>query len=120
MRATSIENLSVKIRLLDSTQATISLIRALFDLGVDAITLHARKMSENRDVDAAHMDTFALIFNTIKDQYLKNGEHYLIYNGNIFSPLDYRRLSEVCGLAQEEAIPVMIARGFLRYPGLMR
>lgn len=118
MRKSKIVNLSVKIRLLEKTDDTIHLARALFDAGANAVALHARTMGEDRNLDAPHMDQFALVYEAVREQYLEGGRHWLIYNGSIFSLADKERLEEVCGRKGQQ-IPVMVARGFLRYPALM-
>lgn len=73
MRASKIVNLSVKIRLLEKLDDTIYLIRSLFDAGVDAVTLHARTLNEDRNLDVPHMDQFALIYEALREQYIENG-----------------------------------------------
>lgn len=88
MRTSKISCLSVKIRLLETPEKTVRLIRLLFDAGVDAVTLHARTMNENRDLNVSHMDQFALVYEALRAQYLENEQHCLIYNGDIFSPAD--------------------------------
>ena len=53
-------------------------------------------MGEDRNLNAPHMDRFARIYEVVREQYLKGGKHCLIYNGNIFSPLDYKQLQDIC------------------------
>jgi tRNA-dihydrouridine synthase len=95
---------SAKLRVLDTTADTVDLVRRLQATGVSALTIHARRPSEERTDPHRWAEIRDLM------QQLPSlghdGNCPLIVNGSVFSPEDIPRIRAATGVR-----PVMIARG---------
>eukprot|EP01104_Vermistella_antarctica_P000478 TRINITY_DN10648_c0_g1_i1.p1 TRINITY_DN10648_c0_g1~~TRINITY_DN10648_c0_g1_i1.p1 ORF type:complete len:412 (-),score=112.58 TRINITY_DN10648_c0_g1_i1:930-2165(-) len=90
-----------KVRLMESHEDTVNLLRAVESMGVSAIAVHARRKDE-RPREAAHWDMFTKL---AKSNIVSVP---LMLNGDIYTREDIKRAFDEAG-----ADAVMIARGAL-------
>eukprot|EP00703_Trepomonas_sp_PC1_P003735 JAP92871.1 Dihydrouridine synthase-like (DUS-like) FMN-binding domain-containing protein [Trepomonas sp. PC1] len=101
---------SVKIRLLSTQQETIQLLDQLFKAGLTFVTVHMRTQQEDREVNQAHWDEFAAIFQQMEN---KN----IVANGDIF---DLAAANQFLSVFEGEKPALMVARGAVRKPSVFQ
>eukprot|EP00002_Diphylleia_rotans_P041244 TRINITY_DN9992_c0_g1_i1.p1 TRINITY_DN9992_c0_g1~~TRINITY_DN9992_c0_g1_i1.p1 ORF type:complete len:343 (+),score=57.71 TRINITY_DN9992_c0_g1_i1:66-1094(+) len=96
--------LTCKIRILDTPQKTIDLMKMIEGTGVDAIGVHCRYVSQ-RPREPAHWDLLAPVVQSVQIP--------IIANGDVFKWEDVEKIK-----AETGASSVMIARGALWNPSI--
>eukprot|EP01112_Ceratiomyxa_fruticulosa_P014645 TRINITY_DN4211_c1_g1_i1.p1 TRINITY_DN4211_c1_g1~~TRINITY_DN4211_c1_g1_i1.p1 ORF type:complete len:432 (-),score=69.03 TRINITY_DN4211_c1_g1_i1:52-1347(-) len=100
------KNITCKVRLLDTVEKTVDLLKAVSQTGVPAIAIHSRYIHE-RPTDPSHWDLLKAVVEGA------NLDIPLIANGDIFRFEDIQKVKSQTGVSS-----VMIARGAIINPSI--
>ena len=101
-------SLSVKTRIgVEDSSSALQLIRVLNRFPFSSVTIHPRRLADLYE-GKPDMEAFSLMYH--------ESVHPVVYNGDIRTPEDYRRITEDF----KDLKAVMIGRGLIRDPSLIR